>query len=575
MIHNPSQSALKEIGKGESELNHHPYCTNMKHTIIYLIFLFFSLSARAQPQIDSLLYVLDQTIHDSDVYTRAKDERIGLIRERLSSHENDDADRYRIHSQLSEEYKAYVSDSARHYIHLNLALAEGSGNEVWHNETKIKQASLFATTGLYPEALDLLTSIDKQYLTPQGLIEYYLACEHTYLYMTEYVSGDAVMSKYLGKMYLYRDSALMVLPQNSYQYAITKAPRLIDEGKVKEAEELLTSYLPQVLPGTRNYSVTTSILAYVYDCAGKQDLRKEYLIKSAISDIRAAVKENNSLRALAEMLYVEGQISRADQYVKISLEDANFYNARLRNIQASKMLPIIDSAYRQEKEQQNKKLQVMLLIISLLSLFLLIAVIYVIRQIRKLAAARGEVIQVNKALHKLNAELRATNAQQQQTNKSLTEANYVKEEYIARFLSLCSTYIDKMEAYRRMLNKHAAAGKMEELFKAIKSTKLIEDELKEFYRNFDSSFLKIYPDFVSHFNRLLPQEEWIVPKQDECLTAELRIFALIRLGINDSSKIADFLRYSITTIYTYRSKMKNRSLHKDNFEEKVMEIGAF
>lgn len=184
-------------------------------------------------------------------------------------------------------------------------------------------------------------------------------------------------------------------------------------------------------------------------------------------------------------------------------------------------------------------------------------------------------MKINNELHLLNSELKRANREQQRSNNLLYEANSIKEEYIGRFLGLCSTYIDKLEAYRRMLNKKATSGKMDELYKTLKSTRLVEEELNEFYRNFDSSFLKIFPHFVEEFNALLPEEEKIILKQDEHLTTKLRIYALIRIGINDSAEIASLLRYSITTIYTYRSKLKKSSLHKEDFEHKIMEIGAF
>lgn len=261
--------------------------------------------------------------------------------------------------------------------------------------------------------------------------------------------------------------------------------------------------------------------------------------------------------------------------MRVSMEDAIFFNARLRNLQASKMLPIIDRAYQKEKEAQRKELQILLIIISVLSIFFLVAVVYAIRQIRKVARARRKVIEINRELEHLNKELTEANNQQRLTNLTLSEANHIKEEYIGRFLGLYSAYIDKLEVYRQMFNKKAASGKVEELYKTLKSNQFIEDELKLLYEYFDSSFLNIFPDFAQSFNKLLPTEEHIVHKQDERLTTELRIFVLIRLGINDSQKIANFFRYSITTMYTYRSKLRNKSLYKDSFEEEVNKIGAF
>lgn len=547
----------------------------MKYTIATLLLILISLTAFGKDKTDSLLILLDQAISNSGLYEKRKEERINHIKKDLLRKDISDNDRYRIHGHLYHEYESYISDSARHHINRTIEIAIKEGNQTWINNAKIKKAELLATSGLYAEAIKLLQSIEVSSLSEEKRAEYYIAFEHTYLYQAEYVSGDELMWEYLEEMNNYRDSALMVLPEHSYQSCITRAARLVDQNRQDEAAALMLGLLPQIESGTRDYSILTSILAYIYASIGNMELQKEYLIRSAISDIHAVVKENNSIRALAEILYEEGQIARADHYMKMSMEDANFYNARLRNIQASKMLPIIDSAYQLEKEKQRKKLQASLAVISFLSLLLVIAVVYVVLQMRKLTKARKEVMTVNTELQKLNMELTHANTQQRTTNNSLAESNRIKEEYIGRFLNLCSTYIDKMESYRRMLNKKAASGKVDDLYKTLKSTQFIEIELKEFYQNFDSSFLNIFPHFVENLNSLLPEEEQIILKQEGCLNTELRIFALIRLGITDSLKIANFLRYSITTIYTYRSKLKNKSLHKDCFEEKVMEIGRY
>lgn len=548
----------------------------MKCHIVNLIFL-FSLSSPlyAGTPLDSLLIALDKTIARSDQFEKQKTDRIQMVKDELSRPRLSEADLYRIYSRLFQEYESYNCDSARYYINLNMDIARRTHNLDWLNESLIHKANILATTGLYPEALDLLRQVDKSHLATEKLAEYYTSFENLFLYRAEYVSGDEYMAAYLDSMNVYRDSALLYHAEHSYQHTIVMVPRLVDLQKYDEAEHMLLSYLGNSKSGTREYSVLTSILAFIYQCNGNLEQRKVYLVKSAISDIEAVVKENNSLRALAELLYDEGQIARADHYMKVSMEDANFFNARLRNIQASKMLPIIDQAYQKEKEAQRKELQILLVIISVLSVFLLAAVIYAILQIRKVARARRKVIEVNKELKHLNEELTEANNQQRLTNHTLSEANHIKEEYIGRFLGLCSAYIDKLEAYRRMLNKKAASGKVEELYKTLKSNQFIEDELREFYVNFDSSFLSIFPDFVQSFNKLLPKEEQVIPKQGEHLTTELRIFALIRLGIDDSPRIAGFLRYSITTIYTYRSKLRNKSLYKDTFEEEVMKIGAY
>lgn len=547
-----------------------------KRYLLFVTSLLFCCLLQAQGQIDSLLVVLDRTIANTAQYEQARLKRIEEIKERFRTRKSTSlTEEYRINQQLYDEYEAYICDSARHYINRNIEIALQCNDSGWLNEAKMKKASILGKTGLYAEGVALLKSIDSKQLSKEQLIEYYITFEDIYLYHAEYAMDDEYQIEYLNKLYTYRDSVLQMVEEGSYQYITTYTPELLQQGRGDEAIEMLEAYHHKLSPDTRDYAVVTSILAFIYQSTGHREKQKEYLIKSAIADIRGVVKENNSLRALAELLYEEGQLQRADVYMKRSMEDANFYNARLRNVQASRMLPVIDHAYQVEKEKHQVILQVFLIVTSLLTLFLACAVWYVIRQVKKLARARQELLDMNEELKRLNEQLIEVNRKQHETNDSLTEANHIKEEYVGRFMGLCSVYIDKLEGYRRMLNKQAASGKVEELYKTLKSSRFIDEELKEFYQNFDNSFLSIFPDFVKHFNELLPDEERIIPKQDERLTTELRIFALIRLGITDSAKIAGFLRYSITTIYTYRSKLKNRSLYRDNFEEEVMKIGSF
>lgn len=547
----------------------------MRSCIFILWFLLTEVPLGARTSLDSLLTVLDQAVKHSDRYEAVKKQRIALIKAELAVPGLSSDEEYRINRKLFAEYEAYICDSARHYINRNIAIATRQGRQDRLDESKLKKAHILATSGLYAEGVRLLETIDKRILSDDLLAEYYMTFENIYLYHAEYAQDDEYMPEYLAKMNAYRDSVLQVVTESTYPYIITKGPALVDHSRQKDAEKLLNDYLSRVPSDTREYAVITSILAFVYQYDDRPEQRKVCLAKSALADIKAVVKENNSLRALAELLYEDGDVERANDYMKKSMADASFYNARLRNVQASRMLPVIDRSYQLEKEMQRRKLQMFLCVISVLSLFLIFTIGYIIRQMKKLSKARSEVVDANKELQKLNTELMEANRRQAQMNVSLTEANCIKEEYIGRFLGLCSAYIDKLETYRRMLNKKAASGKVEELYKTLKSSRFIDDELKEFYRDFDNSFLNIFPHFVESFNRLLPAEEAIVPRQGELLTTELRIFALIRLGITDSAKIAGFLRYSITTIYTYRSKLKNKSLYRDDFEERVMKIGSF
>lgn len=552
----------------------------MKH-ILALLFVLCPIALHASV-VDSLLTVLDSALAARKHFQEEKELRIALIKGELQQRSLATEERYLIHNRLINEYDTYMSDSALYYVNENLLIATRLGNKQWLYRATLKKAHILGRSGLFVEAMELLNSLPRELLTGGDLVDYYIGFENLYLYQAEYATDESYVREYLRKSNLYRDSIVALVPKDSYEYVRVYAPLLIDRWKREEAITLLKDFMTRLKPTTREYAVVTSILAFACHIDGRKQEEMEARIRSAIADVKAVVKENYSLGALAELLYEENDLERANRYIKISMNDANDYTTRLRSLQTSKMLPLIDRAYQQEKEMQRRKLRILIIGISILSFCLLIVVFYVIRQMKRLANARREVINANLQLNELNEELKRLNEEQvranellQNTNRSLGEANHIKEEYLGRFLSLSSSYIGKLEEYRRMLNKQAAAGKLEELYRTLKSDRFINQELKDFYHNFDSSFLKIFPNFIEEFNALLPADEQLYPRNGELLTTELRIFALIRLGITDSACIAEFLRYSITTIYTYRSKLKNKSLCKEDFEERIMRITSF
>lgn len=343
--------------------------------LLFVISLLFCCLLQAQEKIDSLLVVLDRTIENTAQYEQARLKRIDQIKEYFRTRKSTSpSEEYHINQQLFDEYEAYICDSARYYINRNIEIALQNNNQDWLNEAKLKKASILGKTGLYAEGVALLKSIDSKQLSREQLIEYYITFEDIYLYHAEYAMDDEYQIEYLNNLYTYRDSVLQMVEEGSYQYVIAYTPELLQQGRGEEAIEMLEAYHQKLSPDTRDYAVVTSILAFIYQSTGHREKQKEYLIKSAIADIRGVVKENNSLRALAELLYEEGQLQRADVYMKRSMEDANFYNARLRNVQASRMLPVIDHAYQVEKQKHQQVLQIFLVVTSLLTLFLACAV---------------------------------------------------------------------------------------------------------------------------------------------------------------------------------------------------------
>jgi hypothetical protein len=283
------------------------------------------------------------------------------------------------------------------------------------------------------------------------------------------------------------------------------------------------------------------------------------LALTAIADLKFGTREYASLQKLAYLLYDKGDVDRAYKYLTCSMDDAVACNARLRFSEVTEFFPIVDKAYKLKEEKGRTIRYGLLFFASFLSLVLIVGVWWLYRWNKKLSLMRHNLSEANERLRLVNRELA-------QTGK-------VKEAYIAHYLDQCVAYLDKFESYRRSLAKLAMASRIDDLFKAIKSEQFIKDERKEFYHNFDKSFLELFPNFIVSFNELLIEDGKIQPKSNELLTTELRIFALIRLGITDSNAIAHFLGYSLATVYNYRSRMKNRVKgDKETFEQEVMNL---
>lgn len=300
-------------------------------------------------------------------------------------------------------------------------------------------------------------------------------------------------------------------------------------------------------------------LSLAYEAKKDTDMEIYYLAQTALIDLNASVREYAALQKLARLVYQQGDPERAYNYVSCSMKDAVACNARLRFLEVTEFYPIIDKAYSDKKAQEKRLGRILTLSITGLAVCLILLAFYLYHGLRKLSLMR-------KNLSKSNKELVALNQQLQQTGK-------IKEVYIARYLDRCVSYLDKLEQYRRSLEKLAMASRIEDLFKAIRSADFLREERKNFYNEFDKSFLELFPNFIQDFNNLLNEDGKIEPKPGEILNTELRIFALIRLGVTDANRIAHFLGYSLATVYNYRSKIRNKAKgDKDNFEQEVMSL---
>lgn len=511
---------------------------------------------------NSLLKELDQQLKIRKEYMIIKENRIDSIRnsyaERISL-----PDQYNLNRVLFKEYATYNFDSAMTYVMKNKEISSILNDKTHINNTKLDYGELLSTSGLIKESIDIIESINRSEIKEESdLLKYYETLAWIYRRASTYANDTVFAPKYFHKGMSYIDSLYMKLPENSIESNYYKGYIYMQEKKLKEAEVLLLDVYNKTNVETRLYAIVTFYLSTIYSQKNDEKRHEEFLIKSAISDQMCALKENLSLQTLALYLFQNKpeELDRAYRYIQISMQDARFFKNRIRAIQIGDKLPIIVSAYQAKNDMKTQQLKILLIVISILSFLMLLSMAYIFRQM--------------KLLNKKKRKLQMLNAQLKELNKHLQDANKTKEEYVSLFIDLCSSYIDQINNYKTTVVHKIMANRVNDLLKQAKSTGSTDSLLTDFFQNFDKAFLNLYPTFIKDLNALLQDEHQIELKEGQLLDTELRIFALIRLGITDSSKIASFLRYSPQTIYNYRSKMRNKvKIDRDNFEKRVMTIG--
>ena len=545
-----------------------------KKYLLFLLLLSFPLYTWAgKTTLDSLLNVLDLTIREHETYVVQRESRIRHLKELTHGIEVNSVEHYNLNSQIYKEYKAFICDSAIYYLNENIQIAERLHDIDRKIESQLQLSLLLSSTGMYTESIDVLESVDRQKVVSRLIADYYTCFDHVYGELSVYTQDKTLSGHYWTISQAYKDSLYAILPPESEEYLMMREALLRDQHQYEEALKVNDLRLAETEVNTPQYALATYHRSLIYKYSNDNLGEKQNLCLSAISDIRSAIKDHASLWMLAQLLYEDGDMERAYQYMRFSWNATKFYNARLRSWQSADVLSLIDKTYQAMIEKQNDRLQQNLLLITALLVLLIVALGYIYRQMKKLADARNHLQVANGQLNGLNEELRQMNSCLSSTNIELSESNQIKEEYIARFIKLCSTYINRLDAYRRMVNKKVSSGQIAELLKITRSQDALDEELEELYVNFDTAFLHLFPDFVKKFNDLLQENDQIVLKKDELLNTELRIFALIRLGIEDSSQIAEFLRYSVNTIYNYRAKVKNKARgSREDFEDLVRKI---
>lgn len=507
-------------------------------------------------QVDDVLEELDRMISEKSIYSVQRENKIAGYKERLKNAQSE-IQRYALCDSLFNIYLHYQADSSLCYVNRKEKILETLDKPEWENEVIINRAEALGVMSMYAEAFDLLESISPKSLDEKTLIYYYRTMRACNGWRADYAPVGELKDHYLKQTHLYRDSIILVM-EPGVNRDIVLAEKYLLDGVPEKTLEILTPLVDDN-SDLQQQAYINYTLSEAYGMKGDKDNQILRLGLTAIADFKAATKEYAPLQKLASLMYDRGDVDRAYNYLNCVMEDAVYCNARLRFLEVAQIFPIIDKAYKSKVERSKITYRWMLSFVSLLSIFLIVAVIWLHYWNKKLS-----VMRLN--LSKANEQMRLVNIELEQTGK-------IKEAYIAHYLDRCVAYLDKLEAYRRSLAKLAMASKIDDLFKAIKSEQFIRDERKEFYITFDKTFLELFPNFIDSFNALLVEDGQIHPKSSELLTTELRIFALIRLGVTDSNAIAHFLGYSLATIYNYRSKMRNRAKgNKETFEEEVMNL---
>ena len=463
---------------------------------------------------------------------------------------------------------AYDFDSAYYYINKNVERQRALGDADRFAASAVRMAHILAVSGIFNNARLLLNEVCVQDISKENKINYYEQQSELNLFRAEMANFTPLFPAYIDSMQHYRQKILEIAPHDSYNYIFNLATYTCEQGEVDQAIKMLEDYLPQLRQGERHYSVITSTLAYFYTHKNQPETREKYLLLSAISDLRGCILENNSLRELSIILLDRQEYKKAYNYIQLASADAKRYGSRLRSLQVARLTPLITEAYDAERAHTQRRTNILLVVLSVITLLLVAAIIFVLFLIRKRRA-------VMEKIHAMNLELERRNAAIEKANNEMKESNRIKDEYIGRFLELSSNYIQRGEERAKLLNRLARDKKMAELYAELKSAASLNESVRLFYQNFDTAFLNIYPNFIKEVNCLMADGNQFEVDEAHKLTTELRILALIRLGINDNQKIADILRSSITTIYTYRSRLKARARSKDSFEDEIRIIETY
>lgn len=544
----------------------------MKRTFTIIILLTSYLFAKAETQ--ALYQKLDSVIAKREQYTQDKEQKINMIK-KSARVVTDKITLMKLYNEIYNEYNHFRFDSAMTYAKKGLELAIKEKNDYYYYLNTIHEAMLLATGGLYSEAKANLDQLTESKMDSTLLYEYNLAQYWLYTYWSDYSNDSEYRTVYWENKikYLKRTVPLAKKYPNDYNYLMGEYFMYI----VGDGHKSLPYYnkvIENEPYNSRLYSTACFAISCIYAALGDEEKHEEYLIRTVITDVVTPVKENLSFQELAMLLFRKGgdsQLKRAEQYIQLSMEDAKFYNNRLRIIDNSNKLPAIISKYKEMMKEQNDKLRSSLTWTIILLLGLIISLTFIIRQNKLLSKHRRKIAESNRQLTELNDELSLLNSGLKQSNSKMQVTNVKREALAKLYIDLCSKYIERLSKYQKLVCRKIKANQVNDLLSTMTSSRLSDEDAATFMHNFDKAFLDQYPTFITEFNSLL-QPEHAIKTKNNTLTTELRIFALVRLGVKESSEIANLLFYTPRTIYNYRSMTKNKAINKESFENDVLHL---
>ena len=530
---------------------------------MFLALLFFPMVALAANETTEWLDKLDKSLANRDTYEKIRVERIDALRNELyqmeKKSETKASDKYfEVMYGLYNEYKSYCYDSAHHYAQKCLTVAQSNNND--DQVVKASNAVAFSliSAGFLTEAYEVLKSIDRKKLSGLQLEEYYEHFSQLWRAQADYVREEPFYTKYITQSNAYLDSLMQIVPKKSVQWWSYKGSRQMRDHEFQQALESFGNVLELCDSDMHQKAMTTAEMAWAYIFLDNEEKAIQHFAQSAIYDNETATREITALYHLSRLIYKKGDHERASVYVHQALEDVQFYNSRLRKIEIGDILPIIErDRYEAVASQRN-----WLIAASCLFVLLSAVILYSYWFIRK----------KNKTLTDARETIASQLTQLQVANRQLKEDDKIKNAYIGRSFYTNAEFIAKLEKLYLMIDRKIVARQYDDLRSMMKLSNL-NTERENMYEAFDQTFLKLFPDFVQRFNLLFDEKDRKLPPHENALTSEMRIFALIRLGINDSERIAKFLNYSVHTVNTYKTRIKNRSIvENEQFEKQIMEI---